>query len=102
MVQATTKPFVEFQVRESRRFIVTRYQQTEHTRGSTQKGEYVDPETAYQVAYALCKAEHDAAGTPPGDLGFIYPKHPTEGEATASPSYVEGLSKGLKYSGQLR
>lgn len=76
-------PFVEYQVRESRRFIVTRYAQSENTAGgSVQKGEYADAETAYQVAYALCKSEHDAAGTPPDDMGFVYPKHPYEGVAT--------------------
>lgn len=70
---------VQYQVRETRRFIVTRYSETEDTvGGSVQKGEYADANVAYEVAYALCKSENDAAGTELCGTRFAYPTHPDE------------------------
>lgn len=65
---------IEYSVRPVTRYFVTRYHATENVGGTDTKGEYENPEVAHQVAYALCKAEHDAAGTPPGDPNFVYPK----------------------------
>ena len=72
--------YVQYQVREIPRYIVTRYEASENQCGSEQKGEYDNELVAYEVAYALCKAEHDAAGTPPDDVGFAYPKRPGDEE----------------------
>lgn len=80
---------VEYRVRPVTRYIVTRAEMVRfvgtddtpvHTVGSSGsvagRGEYPNADTAYEVAYALCKAEHDAAGTPLDDKGFVYPQHP--------------------------
>lgn len=69
---------IQYQVREIKRYVVTRYHETAggQTGGTSTKGEYDNEKVAYEVAYALCKAEHDAAGTPPDDMGFVYPKDP--------------------------
>lgn len=69
---------IEYRVRAVTRYIVTRCQ-TNVDGGSGSvcgKGEYENADTAYEVGYALCKAEHDAAGTHPGDENFQYPQHP--------------------------
>jgi hypothetical protein len=67
---------VEYRVRETKRFQVTRHFETEggHTGGTSQKGEYDNAEVAYEVAYALCRAEHEQLGYPPGDERVQYPK----------------------------
>jgi len=64
-------PKIEYRVRPVTRYIVTRYRND--TGVSSIKGEYDSQQMAHEVAYALCKAEHDAAGTHPGDMDFVYP-----------------------------
>lgn len=71
------KELIEYRVREVPRYIVTRYEE-EHTgdkcsAGSSVHGEFDNFDTAYAVAYALCKAEHDKLGWPPGDERIQYP-----------------------------
>lgn len=75
---------IEYRVRPVTRYIVTRYEETERCSGCSQHGEFDNPEVAYQVGYALCKAEHDRLGYPPDDMRIIYPGH-LEDE-TAAPS----------------
>ena len=65
------------------RYIVTRFEQQtsdDERMGSSgavdQRGEFVNAEIAYHVAYALCTAEHSAAGAPLDSPDFIYPKIP--------------------------
>ena len=73
------KDLIEYRVRTVPRFIVTRYASvhygdgSESDNGSTQHGEFDNSETAYAVGYALCKAEHDRLGWPPGDERIQYP-----------------------------
>lgn len=65
----------EYRLRPVTRFIVTRYQDTGDGNGvSSQLGEYSNADAGYEVAYALCKAEHDRLGYPPGDLRIQYPQ----------------------------
>lgn len=76
---------VEYRVRPVIRYIVTRYHEGVvefegkepcQTAGLETRGEYDNGEVAYQVAYALCKAEHDKSGEPIGSENFIYPSIP--------------------------
>ncbi len=39
---------------------------------------YMDPDTAYEVAYALCEREHDVLGYPKEDNRIQYPERPEE------------------------
>lgn len=64
---------VEYRVRPVTRYIITRYYATENTGGVEQRGEFDNYRTAHDVAYALCKLDHDLAGTSRGDPGFQYP-----------------------------
>lgn len=63
---------VEYRVKPVTRYVVTRHEQTESGGGCEGKGQFDNYETAYAVAYALCKHEHDKSGLPPTE-GFIYP-----------------------------
>lgn len=67
---------VEYRVREVTRYIITRNYQSDggKTGGTEQKGEYDNFEVAYEVAYALCKAEHERLGYELGDERIQYPK----------------------------
>lgn len=67
---------IEYRVRTVTRYIVTRYEQSENTGAVQTKGEYDSPSVAYDVAYALARAEHERLGYPPGDMRIIYPEHP--------------------------
>lgn len=65
---------VEYRVRPVTRYIVTRFYDDGATSGSSVKGEYDSEEVAYQVGYALAKAEHQVRGYPVGDEQIIYPE----------------------------
>lgn len=71
---------VEFRVREIKRYIVTKYErdvQNHPTRvaaASSVNGEYENFDTAYAVAYALAKTEHERLGYPIDDMRIQYPK----------------------------
>jgi len=81
---------ISYRVRPVTRYVVTRYD-AEYDRAtssgstgfSTQRGEFDNFETAYAVAYALCKKEHDDSGLPPGDERFQYPEQIIRGPAQA-------------------
>lgn len=67
---------IEYRVRPVTRYIVTRFEAPRpdtRAMGSSQHGEFDNFETAYAVGYALCKAEHDRLGWPPGDERIQYP-----------------------------
>ena len=78
---------IEYRVRPVTRYIVTRYEAApmasdDVMRGAgsiSTKGEYDNAEVAYQVGYALCKAEHDLLGWPAGDERIQYPAKSVEG-----------------------
>lgn len=74
---------IEYRVRPVTRFIVTRYEREASEDGractagkSSTVGEYDNGDVAYQVGYAVCKAEHDRLGWPPGDMRIQYPDSP--------------------------
>jgi hypothetical protein len=73
---------VEYRVRPVTRYMVTRWFSEGVAGGVEPRGVFENAETAHAVAYALCKAEHDAAGTAPDDPNFVYPK-PVEPAALA-------------------
>lgn len=73
---------IEYRVRPVTRFIVTRWEREESddglasTAGSSRQigNEYANAETAYEVGYALCRAEHERLGYPPDDARITYPQ----------------------------
>lgn len=67
---------VEYRVRKIERYVVTRYHEIGGGIGAgvDTKGEYGNAGTAREVAYALCKAEHDSLGWPIGDERIQYPR----------------------------
>lgn len=77
---------IEYAVRKVERFIITRFEQTACGRGagSSGKGEYDNADVAYEVAYALCKAEHERLGWPIGDERIRYPRNPRDEAAKAA------------------
>jgi hypothetical protein len=70
---------VEYRVRPITRFVVTRYHEEERGAGCETKGEYDNANVAFEVGYALCKAEHERLGWPVGDERIQYPMRDTEG-----------------------
>ncbi len=72
---------IEYRIRPVTRYIVTRYYSIDHEDGRAEggceeRGEFDHADTAYSVAYALCKQEHEQHGWPIGDERILYPKHP--------------------------
>jgi hypothetical protein len=65
---------VEYRVRPVTRYIVTRYYTEDKQGGCEAKGEFDNPEIAYQVGYALAKEEHQRLGYPVGDERIQYPR----------------------------
>lgn len=65
---------IEYRVRPVTRYVVTRYEHNEAGQSiSSTAGEYDNAASAYDVGYALAKAEHDRLGWPPGDERIKYP-----------------------------
>lgn len=88
---------IEYRVRMVPRYIVTRYEETERTGGTSTKGEYDNSEVAFEVAYALCKSEHQALGWPPADERIQYPRRYEEDQACrATLVEVPFASRGAK------
>lgn len=65
---------IEYQVRPVTRYVVTRYHQIDNGAGVETKGEFDSAEVAYDVGYALCKAEHERLGFEVGDERIVYPR----------------------------
>lgn len=67
---------LEYRVRRVERFIVTRFSRTDENSPGTveERGEYENPEVAHEVAYALCKREHEILGWPIDDMRIRYPE----------------------------
>lgn len=73
----TYQPKIEYKLRQITRYIITRYEENspESKGSSVQIGsEYANEYIAYEVAYALCKSEHERLGYAPGDERIIYPE----------------------------
>ncbi len=71
-----TQELHEFRVRPVVRYIVTSFNRSEDGRSQDGRshGEFENADTAYQVAYALCRQEHERLGFPPGDMRIQYPE----------------------------
>ena len=75
---------IEYKVRPITRYIVTRYEQgdvNEHgncAAACSGHGEFDNERVAEEVAYALCKQEHDHLGWPVGDERIRYPRRSHE------------------------
>jgi hypothetical protein len=64
---------IEYRVRPVTRYYVTKYEQSENGGGCSSCGEYDSESLAQQVAYALCKADHQRLGWPLDDPRIQYP-----------------------------
>lgn len=74
---------IEYRVKRVERFIVTRYEVEagpDGSKGSVRQigNEYDNSETAYEVGYALARADQERLNLPPGDMGVIFPNRPME------------------------
>lgn len=78
---------VEYRVRPTVRYTVTRYHKDDKSGGCETRGEFDNFETAYAVGYALAKHEHDQLGYPISDERIKYPD-------TLAPVLVEVTSHG--------
>jgi hypothetical protein len=69
---------IEYRVRPVTRYVVTRFHRDDEggAGGVETVGEYGNEQTAYDVGYALCKAEHERLGWPVGDDRIKYPDVP--------------------------
>jgi len=66
---------IEYRVRPVARFIVTRfYKRADGAAGVESHGVFDNHAVAHEVAYALCKSEHERLGWPPGDERIRYPE----------------------------
>lgn len=74
---------VEYRVRPHIRYSVTRYYEDHDGAGGgcEEIGEYSREEGAYDVAYAMCRAEHQRLGWPLGDERIQYPRSPSDANA---------------------
>lgn len=80
---------IEYRVRPVTRYIVTRFHREEDGSSAAPtvmgRGEFDNPDTAWDVGYALARAEHERLGWPLGDVRIKYPQHPRFEEAAALP-----------------
>lgn len=67
---------LEYRVVPITRYAVTRYTDNERGGSVEGRGEYNNSDVAHEVAYALCKLEHDKLGWEPGDMRILYPHKP--------------------------
>lgn len=68
---------IEYRVRPVTRYIVTRHEESADGKSGSTGGaaaEYDNADIAYEVGYALCRAEHERLRLPPGDERIQYPK----------------------------
>jgi hypothetical protein len=85
---------IEYRVKPVVRYFVTRHESAEDGSGSLQNfgSEYANGETAYEVGYALAKAEAERLGLPVGSTELIFPQQPIQYELKPHPVYgVEEL-----------
>lgn len=69
---------LEYRVKPVTRYVITRYEEGANgcSGGVATRGEYENADVAWEVAYALCKQEHERYGYPVGDNRIRYPEHP--------------------------
>jgi hypothetical protein len=69
------KEIHQFKVRAITRYLVTSFHQTPDGKSDGRgHGEFENADTAYQVAYALCRQKHEELGYAPGDERVLYPE----------------------------
>lgn len=66
---------IQYKVKPITRYIVTRYESGTNGGSVSERGQFDSYQTAYDVAYAMCKLEHDMEGSEPGDDRFQYPQY---------------------------
>lgn len=77
------RQMIQYKVKPITRYIVTRFERSGQSGTAvTERGQFDSYDTAYDVAYAMCKLEHDMAGTGPDDADFQYPRHKSDEGAT--------------------
>lgn len=72
---------IEYRVKRVERFIVTRYEEAKEsgTASVRQVGKEFDSfDTAYEVGYALARADQERLGLSTGDDGVIFPSQSLE------------------------
>ena len=87
---------IEYRVKRVERFIVTRHEEDEQgTTGSNRQigKEFDNFDIAYEVGYALARADQERLGLLPGDMGVIFPSNLRHG-------YSENPSLFKKYDGK--
>lgn len=68
---------LEYRVKKVERYIITRYEERGSAGSVSERGEFSNPDQAWETAYALCKVEHDHhLGWPIDDERVQYPRHP--------------------------
>jgi hypothetical protein len=82
---------IEYRVKRVERFIVTRYEEGKEslTGSSRQIGKEFDNfDIAYEVGYALAKADKERLGLGPGDDGVIFPSDSLEDARNAASGFT--------------
>ena len=70
---------IEYRIKRVERFIVTRHEDYGSTSSVRQIGnEYDNFNVAYEVGYALARADQERLGLPPGDMSVIFPSNALE------------------------
>lgn len=71
---------LEYRVKPITRYVITRHEISPSGKAgcNSERGQYDNADVAWEVAYALCKMEHERFGYPPGDERVVYPRHPLE------------------------
>lgn len=87
---------IEYRVRPVTRFVVTKCTQDEDRSGSVGTcGEYDNADVAYDVGYALAKADADRFGLPPGDASVMFPARLDLAEVSGGLRTVGALREAL-------
>lgn len=87
---------IEYRVRPVTRYIVTKFEGLESEGGqvagsSSTCGEFENWPTAYEVAYALCRADHNRLGYPPSDERIMYPDPTPPSAERSHPTLIPGF-----------
>lgn len=98
---------VEYRIIPHTRYSVTRFHSgwSGNTGGCETKGEFDNPDIAQDVAYALCREEHQRLGWPLADERIQYPRHPQRSKDETRPTFDPigsgGMSSGPTVAGSL-
>lgn len=75
---------VEYRIIEKPRYIVIRYEEGHGGKSVSERGTYDNPDIAWEVAYALCRQDHERMGYGPDDERIQYPRLPHYKKVTGS------------------